>query len=130
MKFKEGENLIRAVGLRDKVEIVDELKLVYQTQKWSKPAKLILEELRVVDDISTIEARALDANAVMCLDARNVVRFGLAGDGRLIDNLGTSITARKIELYNGRALINVQRKGKSVVSVSADGLPTAFLNIL
>src|SRR6185503_13709308 len=130
VKFKEGDNLIRAVGLRDKVEIVDELKLVYQTQKWSKPAKLILEELRVVDDISTIEARALDANAVMCLDARNVVRFGLAGDGRLIDNLGTSITARKVELYNGRALINVQRKGKSVVSVSADGLPTAFLNHL
>ena len=130
VKFKEGDNLIRAVGLRDKVEIVDELKLVYQTQKWSKPAKLILEELRVVDDISTIEARALDANGVMCLDARNVVRFGLAGDGRLIDNLGTSIAARKVELYNGRALISVQRKGKSVVSVSADGLPTAFLNIL
>ena len=130
VKFKEGDNFIRAVGLRDKVEIVDELQLVYQTQKWSKPAKLILEELRIVDDISTIEARALDANGVMCLDARNVVRFGLAGDGRLIDNLGTSITARKVELYNGRAVISVQRKGKSVVSVSADGLPTAFLNIL
>ncbi|HJU92310.1 MAG TPA: glycoside hydrolase family 2 TIM barrel-domain containing protein [Pyrinomonadaceae bacterium] len=129
VKFKEGENVVRAVGRRDRVEIVDELKLVYQTQKWTKPAKLVLEELRAVDDVSTLAVRALDANGVMCLDARNVVRFGLAGDGRLIDNLGTSTTARKVELYNGRALISVQRKGKSVVSVSSEGLPAAFLSL-
>ena len=129
VKFKEGENVVRAVGRRDRVEIVDELKLVYQTQKWDKPAKLLLEELRAVDDVSTLQVKALDANGVMCLDARNVVRFGLAGDGRLIDNLGTPTTARKVELYNGRALISVRRKGKAVVSVSSDNLPTAFLNI-
>jgi beta-galactosidase len=90
---------------------------------------LVLEELRVVDDVSHLEARLLDAKGVMCLEARNVVRFALAGDGRLIDNLGTSTTARKVQLYNGRALISVQRKGKSVVSVSSEGLPTAFLSI-
>ena len=130
VKFKEGENVIRAVGRRGQVEIVDDLKLVYQTQKWEKPAKLVLEELRAVDDVSMIGVKAFDAKGVMCLDARNVVRFALAGDGRLIDNLGTSTTARKVELYNGRAMIGVQRKGKSVVSISSDGLPTAFLNIL
>ena len=96
---------------------------------WSKPAKLVLEELRVVDNVSTLEVRALDARGVLCLDARNFVRFAVAGDGRLIDNLGTSTTARKVELYNGRAQISVQRKGKLVVSVSSEGLPTAFLNI-
>jgi len=89
----------------------------------------VLEELRAVDDVSTLQVKALDVNGVMCLDARNVVRFGLAGDGRLIDNLGTPTTARKVELYNGRALISVRRKGKAVVSVSSDNLPTAFLNI-
>ncbi len=82
-----------------------------------------------MDDVSTVEVRALDANGVMCLDARNVVRFGLAGDGRLIDNLGTSIAARKVELYNGRAMIRMQRKGKSVVSVSSEGMTTAFLSM-
>ena len=120
---------LRAVGRRDRVEIVDELKLVYQTQKWDKPAKLVLEELRAVDDVSTLQVKALDANGVMCLDARNVVRFGFAGDGRLIDNLGTSTTARKVELYNGRALISVRRRGKVVVSVSSNALPTAFLSL-
>jgi beta-galactosidase len=47
----------------------------------------------------------------------------------LIDNLGTSTTARKVQLYNGRALISVQRNGKSVVSVSSEGLPTTFLSL-
>ncbi|HET9711700.1 MAG TPA: glycoside hydrolase family 2 TIM barrel-domain containing protein [Pyrinomonadaceae bacterium] len=127
VKFKEGENVVRAVARREKIS--DEIKFVYQVQKWDKPAKLVLEELRAEDDISMVQVTALDAKDVLCLDARNVVRFALAGDGRLIDNLGTSITSRKVELYNGRALISVTRKGKSVVSVSSDGLPTAFLDI-
>jgi len=129
VKFKEGENVVRAVARRDKVELTDEIRFVYQTEKWDKPAKLILESLRAVDDVVTLQATVVDAKGVLCLDARNVVRFALAGDGRLIDNLGTSITARKVELYNGRALISAKRKGRSVVSVSSEGLPTAFLTI-
>jgi len=127
VKFKEGENVVRAVARREKIS--DEIRFVYQVQKWDKPAKLVLEGLRMGDDVATLEVKALDAKDVLCLDARNVVRFALAGDGRLIDNLGTSITSRKVELYNGRALISVRKRGKSVVSVSSEGLPTAFLNI-
>ena len=127
VKFKEGENVVRAVARREKIS--DEIKFVYQVQKWEKPAKLVLEELRGTDDVSTLQVTVRDAKDVLCLDARNVVRFALAGDGRLIDNLGTSITSRKVELYNGRALISVKKRGRSVVSVSSEGLPTAFLNI-
>jgi len=64
---------------------------------------------------------------VPCLDARNVVRFGLTGDGRLLDNLGTSTGARKVELFNGRALISAELKGPAIISVSSEGLPTTFL---
>jgi beta-galactosidase len=127
--FKEGENLVRAVGRRNKIEVTDEVKFVYQTEKWDRPAKLIIEELRQVDDTSTIEVRTLDSQGVLCLDARNVVRFSIAGDGSLIDNLGTSTSARKLELYNGRAVIRVQRRGKAVVSVSVAGLPATFLSL-
>jgi beta-galactosidase len=129
VKFKEGENVVRAVGRRGKLEVVDQIRFVYQTQRWEKPAKFLLAEMKTVADISTLEARLVDAQGVTCLDARNFVRFALAGDGRLIENLGTSTTARKVQLYNGRAIISVQRNGKSVVSVSSDGVPTAFLNI-
>src|SRR5687768_4428854 len=126
VRFKEGENVIRATGNNG---INDEIRLVYQTAVWGKPANLVLEELRQVDDVSRLQVTAHDARDVLCADARNFVRFGLAGDGGLIDNLGTSTTARKVQLYNGRALISVKRKGKSVVSVSSDGLPTIFLSL-
>ena len=125
VKFKAGQNVVRAVGKN----VSDEIRFVYQTDKWEKPAKLTLEQIKTAGDVVTVEAKLVDVKGILCLDARNVVRFGLAGDGRLIDNLGTSTTARKVELYNGRAQISMQRKGRSVVSVSSDGLPTAFLTI-
>jgi len=127
VKFKPGENVVHAFA--NNGDISDQIKFVYQTEKWDKPARLVLEALRTVGDIVTVEARLVDAKGVLCLDARNVVRFGLAGDGRLIDNLGTSITARKVELYNGRAQIGVEKKGRFVMSVSTDALPTTFLQI-
>ena len=79
--------------------------------------------------MKVIEARVLDNDGVLCLDARNVVRFGFIGDGQLLDNLGTSTGARKLELYNGRAQITVSYKDKAVVSVSSEGIKSAFLTL-
>ena len=130
VKFKEGENHLKAVGRKDRAEVTDEIKQFYQTQKWGKPAKLVLEELRRGGETVTVQARLLDASGVPCLDSRKVVRFGLTGDGRLIDNLGTSTGARKLELYNGRAVISVKPdKGDVIISVKSEGIPTAFLTI-
>lgn len=130
VKFREGENLLKAVGVKDGATVTDEIKFLYQTQKWEKPARLVLEEIKHNGDIITAQARLLDQKGVTCLDARNVVRFGLTGDGggRLLDNLGTSTGARKVELFNGRAIISVKLdKGDVVLSVKSDGLPTTFL---
>lgn len=128
VKFKEGENHLKVTGKKDGVEIIDEIRQFYQTQKWNKPAKLILEEIDRKDETVTIQARLLDSNDVLCLDARNVVRFALIGDGQMIDNLGTSTGARKLELYNGRAVISIRlNKGSAVVSVKAEGLTSTFL---
>ena len=131
--FKEGENHLKAVGMARGSRVFDEITFRYQTQKWRKPARLVLKEsnnkLATQPETSTVEAEVHDDSGVACLDARNVVRFGLTGDGRLIDNLGTSTSARKLELYNGRAIIGLQREGEVVVSVSSEGLPTAFLRL-
>jgi len=129
VQFKEGENQLKVMGRKDGVVVTDELKFLYQTQRWDKPAKLVLEKLTQSGDTITVHVRALDANSLLCLDARNVVRFDVTGDGRLLDNLGTSTAARKVELYNGRALISLQKKGEVVVSVSSEGLPTTFLTL-
>jgi beta-galactosidase len=127
--FSEGENWLRAVGRTNGAEVSDELTFSYQTGKWDKPAQLTLMETTRTGDIITIRAEMRDQNAHVCLDARNVVRFGLVGNGKLIDNLGTSRSARKVELSNGRAEISLQRKGEVVVSVSSEGVPTAFLKL-
>jgi beta-galactosidase len=77
-----------------------------------------------------VEAWLMDAGGIMCVTSRNAVRFELAGDGLLIDNVGTARGSRKVELCNGRAYINVRpRSGNSVVSISSAGLPTAFLTV-
>jgi len=128
--LKEGRNTLRAVGRGSGSEVVDEITVAYQTARWEKPAKLVFEEFAHEGDTVTAEVRALDQQGVMCLDARNLVRFGLAGDGQLLDNLGTSTGSRVVQLYNGRALIGVKLNGgKSALSVSSAGLRTAFLNV-
>jgi len=128
--FRPGENHLRVVATRGAAQVIDEVKFHFQTEKWDKPAKFALAEISRDNGVATIEARLLDAKGVQCLDARNAVRFALAGDGELIQNLGTSTGSRQVELYNGRALIRARlNKGESMVSVSSDKLPTAFVKL-
>ncbi|HTG92444.1 MAG TPA: DUF4982 domain-containing protein, partial [Pyrinomonadaceae bacterium] len=129
VKFKEGANVIKAIGKKNRVAVSDEISFTYQTAKWDKPNRLVLTIVQRNATTNLIEARLVDAAGLLCLDARNFVKFDLTGDGRLIENLGTSTAARKVQLYNGRALIGIERKGKAAVSVASEGLPTAFLSL-
>lgn len=130
VKFREGENRVRVVARKGNVEVTDEISFVYQTAKWGKAAKLDLSECARKGDVVTVEARLFDEQGVQCLDARQRVRFGLAGDGTLLDNLGTSRGSREVELYNGRAMISLRTNGGvSEVSVASKSVPTALLKI-
>jgi beta-galactosidase len=54
----------------------------------------------------------------------------LAGDGKLVDNQGTSSGSRYLQLYNGRAIIKVKTAGgKSVVSAKVETVPTTFIEV-
>ena len=124
------ENQVRAVGRKGNTTVKDEISFRYQTQKWKKPAKIQLRGFDRPGDRITIVAQVTDANGVLCLDARNAVRFALAGDGELIDDLGVNTAARVVELCNGCATISIlQKGGKSQVSVSSKDIPTAFLQV-
>jgi beta-galactosidase len=130
VKFIEGTNSLRAVGRSGATELTDEIPVVYQTATWGKPAKLVLKELAQTNALATIEVRAFDKEGVPCLDAANLVRFDLTGDGRLLDNLGTARGSRAVQLANGRAQISLQLTArKAVVSVASEGLTTQFLNV-
>lgn len=126
-KLKEGKNTIRAVGKKIGDTIADEITQVYQTKKWEKPAKLVLENGGRSGETFHVKALVVDRNRVPCLDARAFVRFDVTGDGKLLDNLGTPLGSRKVQLCNGRASIAVAVSGMAAVSVSSDGLPTALL---
>ena len=124
------ENRVRAVGRKGSTTVEDEISFRYQTDKWEKAAKFRLRELSRNGDRVSVEAQLTDEKGLLCLDARNPVRFALAGDGELIDDLGLNTAARVVELYNGRAMISLLRRGgKSQLSVSAKDIPTAFLEV-
>lgn len=90
----------------------------------------MLEKIAEENDTTTVQVKVLDQNGVQCLDAAQLVRFSSIGDGHLIDNQGTSTGARKVQLYNGRAIIKIKNNNaKNIVSVQSEGLPTAFLEL-
>jgi len=128
--FNKGDNHIKVVAKKGNATVIDEIDQAYQTDKWGKPAKLMLEKIAEENGIATILVKILDNNNVQCLDSKNYIEFSLAGDGRLIDDLGTSTGSRKVQTYNGRAIIRIEtNKGKSVVGVQSPGLPSEFINL-
>lgn len=128
--FDKGTNNIKVVARKGRTTVTDEITQEYQTDKWDKPAHLSLEKIADVNGKITVQVKLTDSKGVPCLDAVNWVNFSLAGDGRLLDDLGTSSGSRKVQAYNGRAIISLQSNGgKSVVGVSSPGLPSVFLNL-
>ncbi len=107
------------------------LDLRSETWKSSgEPARLRLELIEQVNDISKIRVLMLDDQGVICDDKDDFVRIGLTGDGTIIDHQGTANKSGTLQLDEGRAHIMViMNKGRSVVSVSYEELKTVFLKL-
>lgn len=128
--YKEGKNDLKVISKSGSYSITDQITQVYQTAKWSKPALMKLEKTEEDKDYVTIQVTVFDAAGILCLDAKEFVNFSCSGDGKLIDNQGTSSGSRKVQFYNGRAQISLEkRNGKSVASAKSDGMETVFLEI-
>lgn len=125
-----GEYNLKVIAHHANTVVMDSVAFHYQTEKWGAPAQLQLSVKSFRNDTTIILAKALDRNGILCLDAKNIIRFSLAGDGKLIDDMGTAEGSRKIELSNGQATIRVRNNnGVSSVGVTADGIATALLKI-
>ena len=127
LPFRSGENRLKVVAhAAGGTQIVDEISFIYKEQPWGAPAAFAMEVIERSARKATVEARLHDQAGLLCLDARNVVRFTLAGTGSLIDNQGTSTGSRVVQLYNGRVQISVANWGATtVVGLHADGVPSA-----
>lgn len=130
LPLDKGIYTAHVVARKGKVVVSDTIRFEYQTEKWGKPTKVSFKKIREENGMVTLEAKLYDEKNVQCLDAVNWIRFGLTGDGTLIDNLGTSGGSRLVQLYNGRATIRIQTNGgRSVASAKVDQLPVAFINL-
>ena len=128
VKFKEGENTLRAVAVEGKATLNDELFFEYQTEKWGKETAFEVKTTSVGDGIVEVEAQLVDEKGVRCLDSGLFVYFDIAGDGELIQNQGTATGSRKVQARNGRAQIRVRTKqGTSCVAVKAENVQTSFV---
>jgi len=65
LRLSEGANKLRVVSQ----DLSDEFTVGYQTKKWSKPAKLKLEEIAQKDGIATMEPTA-NCNATLVSNSR------------------------------------------------------------
>jgi len=128
VKFVQGENKVEAVGYKNGKQLKDTVTWGYETREWGKPATMKLSTYKAEHGKIGIEVLVSDKNGVPCLDSTIFVRFSLVGDGKLLDNLGTSDGSSKVQVYNGRAKIKVDPNGGShVVAVAAEGLKTEFI---
>lgn len=130
LPLKKGSYNVHVMARKGKAVVSDTISFEYQTDKWTKPAQVALKKISEENGIVTLEAKLYDKNNVQCLDAANWIRFGLTGDGTLLDNLGTSGGSRLVQLYNGRATIRIRTNGgRSVASAKVDQFPVAFINL-
>lgn len=128
--FNKGENQLKVVAKKGKVEVTDEVTFTYQTEKWDKPSKIILEKIAQEGSIATIQVKFLDKNGVLCLDAKNYVEFFAAGEGALIENMGTPSGSRLVQAYNGRAIIRVKVAGSNCIAgAKSEGMETILMKL-
>ncbi|WP_181151536.1 alginate lyase family protein [Sphingobacterium gobiense] len=130
VKFKTGENKLEAIGYKKGQTIRDILTQEYQTERWGMPVRVALEVLEEQQDTLLLQAQLFDENGVRCLDASNYINFDAVGEGELLVDQGTSDGSRRLQTYNGRALVRLVRSGKNVVvTVKADSLNTCVLDL-
>jgi len=127
--FQSGINHLRVEARMGAVSVSDEVSFHYQTEPWGKPAELRLFEKVRKGNMVTVEAKIFDKQGVLCLDAANMIRFSLSGEGRLIDNMGTAKASREVQLANGCAEISRLATGPCTITATTEGLPPAAINI-
>ena len=130
VSFTNGNNILHVKARKGKVVIEDEITQRYQSELWGTAAKLVAETIGSEGDTVTVQVKLTDENNILCLDARNWINFSLAGEGKLLDNMGTSSGSRKVQAYNGRAIIKLKTNGgKNILCVQSPDLPVTFLNL-
>lgn len=129
-KYDEGANNINVVARKGKVTVEDSIFQTYETRKWGPAAALELSSEKISDGTVKVCVSINDKMGVRCLDSKAYITYAVCGDGKLVDNQGTPYGSNYVQACNGTGSILVKTQGgSSVVSVSVDGVPTAFITV-
>jgi len=130
---KAGKNSLKAVAVvksaskKDSV-LVDEISFDYQIEKWGEVAQIQYSTVPVSDTEMWIEAQLCDKRGVKCLDSRDYIEFGIAGDDVLFIHQGTADGSSRVQARNGRARVKVKLISKnSVISIKSGNLSAKVL---
>ncbi len=130
LPLHKGRYEVKVIGRKAKVIVTDSISCFYETAQWGKATRAVLQQVAGSNDTATVEVSLYDANGIACLDSSTWVRFGLTGDGSLIDNMGTPGASRYVQMNNGRARISVRvNGGKSVLAATVGDLPVQFISL-
>ena len=132
--FLPGKNVARAVGWkgtkRARVEVTDEISFLYETRASGKEAGIVVRMTDVDAEHTWIEAELVDRQGVVCVDSRKYIRFDMIGEGRLLVNKGTSTGSKRVQAFNGRGKVMIEKGyGKAYILVRVDGLKNVFVEI-
>ncbi|MDR3220201.1 MAG: glycoside hydrolase family 2 protein [Dysgonamonadaceae bacterium] len=128
--FLQGKNIVKAIGIKGKTTIIDSLSFTYETHLFGKATKIAAKIIENTNEYAWIETALLDLNGSISLESSDFIYFDAVGDGKLIVNQGTAIGSSKVQAINGKAQIKLlKNSGKTVVSIKADGLQTAFIAV-
>lgn len=125
----KGNYEIKVVARKGKATVTDSIRFDYETAKWGKPVKVQLEKIGEKNGVSVFQATLRDEKGLVCLDSAAWIRFKLAGNGKLLADLGTARGSSYVQLHNGRAEISVDGgTGEGVLSAVVEGIAPAFIH--
>ena len=128
--LKQGNNTLKAIGKKGKQTMSDDIFFDYQTEKWGKEAQIKLSIIENTPEYVWIEAGLFDEKGILCLDSNKFIFFDYTGDGKLVVNQGTSTSSKKVQAYNGKARIKLNKNGgKTFVSAKTDGIKSVFIPV-
>jgi len=126
--FKKGVNTVKVKAYKGNVVVHDSIKFIYETRKWGTPVDIQFKIKQIDENESEVEIITVDKEGVICLDAKNWVKFSYVGNGKMNDNMGVYGGAHKIQLANGRAAMRVKHgNGSGILCVAVNGLSPAFI---
>ena len=128
--FDPGWNEVVARARKGKELVTDTVRFFYETRPWQEPLLVRALQQPHSDGSVGVEITVRDRNGVICLDAKNWVRFEYVGTGKMLDDLGTYGGSRKIQLANGRAEMTVDPEGGvGILYVKVEDLEPLFVKI-